>query len=272
MKILGLGAVLALVGMEGCRLPSWKLGSSQNGTHSTRKTDGLDSASSLRNAERLGEVYRVVLMRDASNRQAFGSWVDSLNQGASFDGVYRAFTHSDLYRELEKGAVPAPTAAYGRFEKWFLDLRSERKSPDPLQLRMGEPLAGVVMPDGTTESDPGGVRVVEFGKKTEVLEELDARRVFGRSSGFTLKRVLGEEVLAVIDEKRSGSPGDLSDWYARFSVRTAAEGVDFGLPQRNLADELFHREWARHAEYDALVWECLNRVHRLLNAALQPTP
>jgi hypothetical protein len=97
--------------------------------------------------------------------------------------------------------------------------------------------------------------------------------VFASSSIFTLKRVLGDEIMKLVDEK--GFVDDhaskaLQDWFGPWVVRMASYQVDFGLAQRNKPDAAFHSQWAASADSDLLRWEVLNRVHRVLNAYNRP--
>ncbi len=56
--------------------------------------------------------------------------------------------------------------------------------------------------------------------------------IFFRFSLFTLKRILGEEGMRLVTD--------------------------------------FHQEWAMGASPDRIEWEVLNRLHRVLNQALEP--
>ena len=88
---------------------------------------------------------------------------------------------------------------------------------------------------------------------------------FVDASNFTLKRVLGDEMLRLVAEK-SSDPKALQAWYGQWVVRMAGKGVDFGFPLRNKADAAFHSQWAASADPDRLKWEVLNRINRILNA------
>jgi hypothetical protein len=95
--------------------------------------------------------------------------------------------------------------------------------------------------------------------------------LFANSSIFTMKRTLGDEAMHVIAEKQAVSTQELAAWYAKWVVRLCnSYRVDFGLSLRNRPDEAFHHDWALKANSDQLVWEVLNRVHRLLNTAEFP--
>jgi hypothetical protein len=101
--------------------------------------------------------------------------------------------------------------------------------------------------------------------------EAACRAMFSRASVFTLKRVLGDALLELIDQM-SPDHAALAKWYGQWVAAMDARGVDFGLALRNRADATFHEDWALHATQDQLVWEALNRVHRLLNRLNQGAP
>jgi hypothetical protein len=148
-----------------------------------------------------------------------------------------------------------------------------------------------VQPSADALPPADGVTVIEYGKGpaaspggepaplTSPVAKPDATtlamgyaKVFVGSSIFTLKRIIGDEVQKLVALRLGkGAPADgrerLAVWYGKWVVRLAGMGVDFGLPQRLRADELFHYQWAIAATPDRLQWEMLNRLHRLLNQA-----
>lgn len=231
------------------------------------------------NAELLHEVYTVVLGREPKDRSEFGSLVDSMNQGASLEGMYNGFVHSMDYRRLEssgRGASPIALRAFGEELAVF-----EAELPSPIEYD----LQGAPVPPSLAD----GVTVIEYGKPgvpaagssavpsvrpslgpqaLAALAEKYSRQFVGTSI-FTLKRLIGEEALRVIVHKRE-YPEKLALWYSQWVVHMTARQVDFGIPQRNQADEGFHYKWALSAGEDRIVWEVLNRVHRTLNEANRP--
>src|SRR4051794_9299896 len=62
----------------------------------------LSAKNAKANAEILHEIFQVVFMHEPENHAEFGNWVDTLNQGASLEGVYNGLTHSSSYRQLEE--------------------------------------------------------------------------------------------------------------------------------------------------------------------------
>lgn len=83
-------------------------------------------------------------------------------------------------------------------------------------------------------------------------------------SVFALKRILGDEALKVIYEKKV-SHEKLCHWYANWAFRMTSKNVNFGIVLRNKPDETFHYSWAIKATDDQLTWEVLNRIHRMMN-------
>jgi len=293
MKNLAILISLALlaVGISGCQNPMdslarWALqlssksapdiqGSASQATpeHTLQPSEAAEQAK--QNAELLQEVMRVVYDRDPSNRAEFGSLVDSMNQGASIEGLYNGFTHSSEYRKLEVENPGSSRAALRFFASELARTEAELKPPTVFGPESARPLAVPEAPGDSSAGDasagsPGnpGVTEVEFGKAAESAptgDEAKYMRIFSGASIFTLKRVLGDEMLRLIAQKLK-DPKALRDWYGKWAARMCGENVDFGLPQRNLTDAAFHSKWAASADHDRLIWEVLNRVHRVLNA------
>lgn len=284
------GTALALSGcLTGCKVPTDPQGfvdrlklewnalvtvasGGRNPLKHPQPAPSVDLATTTRrNAELLVEMYRVIFRAEPADRQIFASYVDSMNQGASLEGIYNGFAHSSEYRELESKHPGASKAALDAFSEELASLEAELRAPTVFDAHSAEPLARPVDPGA------GGTEAVEFSKDTskkpapsptaQASDEIE--RVFQHASVFTLKRVLGDEALKVIAAKREKAE-DLSRWYGRFAARMAMRGVDFGVPLRNKADEAFHRQWASASGEDRLSWEVLNRVHRLMNGLDRP--
>ena len=177
------------------------------------------------NAEIFHEMFTVVFMREPKDRAEFGNWVDTLNQGASLEGVYNGLTHSEDYRRLEKVSPKAPEKLVKAFRREIGLLEAELPVPPP-------------------------------------RENLDL------ASLFILKRVLCDEALKVIASKNADNSKVLvATWYSKWAVLMTQRNVDFGISLRNRPDEAFHFKWATEVGGDQLMWEVLNRLHRVLNAA-----
>lgn len=262
---------------------------------------GLDGGAQAKmNAELLQEMYRIVLIREPKDRSEFGSLVDTLNQGASFEGIYNGFTHSSDYRQMEHANPGASPEALKVFAAELAELEAELPVQTEFTEKSALPLASTVQPglegegSGQAVAAPGseGVSVVEFGKKAEpsaasaavaspasesmtpasptpfdkAAAEPKYRQLFIGASVYTMKRVLGDEALRVVEVKRE-YPEKFALWYGKWVVRICGRDVDFGVGLRNKADEQFHYNWALKASPDRLQWEVLNRLHRVLNDA-----
>src|SRR5689334_5505606 len=53
------------------------------------------------NLELLHEMFVVLFNREPQDRGEFGSWADTLNQGASLEGVYHGLIQAEEYKKLE---------------------------------------------------------------------------------------------------------------------------------------------------------------------------
>lgn len=226
------------------------------------------------NAELLHEVYRVVFDREPRDRAEFGNLVDSMNQGASVEGMYNGFTHSVDYRKLETTGPVASPAALKHFGDELALLELELPKPtefDASEIPNAHPQdAG----DGTIsygKVPQPGVNATPTPSGSPDASTLSARytQQFVGTSIFTLKRVLGDEALRVAAFKKA-YPEKLALWYSQWVTHMSTLGVDYGIALRNRADEPFHYKWALTAGEDRIRWEILNRLHRVLNEANRP--
>lgn len=225
------------------------------------------------NAEILQEMFRVVLLRDPKDRAEFGSYVDTLNQGASLEGVYNGYTHSNDYRKLELTYSGASSEALTAFAQELAELELELPEPKMFDEKAAKPLAMPVQPG--VDIIPAKAQELKFGAQPspQPSSKWDAKaladqysKTFVGASIFTLKRLIGDEALELVTSKKD-SPEKLALWYSQWAVRKCARNVDFGLALRNKADEQFHYQWALSAGEDRIKWEVLNRLHRILNEA-----
>lgn len=247
---------------------------------------------SQRNAELLQELYRVVLVLNPSSPAAFGNWLDSLNQGATLEGVYRGFTRSQLQQQLEADRRSTATPhAVGVFSRELAQVLLAFPQMPKIDESEAKPLQAIAFP-GEAEADLGSEgmqleppREIVFrpfatptaAPSTEPRPEPSVvvgrvGAVFAGASIFTLKRVLGDWALKLIETLLELSRPQLIDWYADFAARTATLSVDFGLAPRQEPTRRFHRDWAERATEDQLRWEVLNRLHRILNDAQKLRP
>ncbi len=233
------------------------------------KLSGLFSRTSSQEGDELGqtrahalfvnELYNVVWKTKPNSPDTFKSWVHTLNEGASYEGIYRGFTRNQFYRELETRTKGAHPAALSVFLRELGRLAKSTSQPRVFAAEDGLPLAKP-MSNADLEAGSEGVNEEVFAKaaKTEAI--------FAESSPFTMARVLGEEALRVIAEQAEKGDEALYRWYGQWAADTAGVGVDFGLEQRGKKDAQFHESWAKMASRDVLVWEVLNRVHRLIHS------
>ncbi len=239
-----------------------------------------------RNSEILQEIYRVVWVVDPPSPTEFGSWLNSINQGASFEGVYNAFTHSQVQRRFESDSrSTASPAALGAFALQLARLLVEMPEMPEFTPRDARPLATMdPLDEGAPEDGsqalgkPGKMEFAPLadrpgpgaGRPARPSPEMLATSLAARFNGasiYTLKRVLGDWALKHMARLREESPERLWSWYAEYATQSAALKVDFGLRLRNDTDRSFHRSWAEKSSDDLIRWEVLNRLHRVLNAA-----
>jgi len=233
----------------------------------------VDANRTKANSELLQEVYRVVFMKDPKDRTEFGSYVDSMNQGASLEGIYNGFTHSSDFRQLETENQGSSSEALRVFSEELAAFQMDLPEASKFDERAAQPLSMPVDP-----GIPSSGETLEFGTKpfggpspspAAVDQRMLAERyikIFVGSSIFTLKRILGDEALKVMASKREYRE-KFALWYGKWVTRALSRKVDFGLELRNKPDEKFHYQWALTATEDRLQWEVLNRVHRILNEA-----
>jgi hypothetical protein len=270
--IAATGVCLSLLFLSGCEAPAWLALFPNPFKAPEARPSGapspvprltiaeVENARKRARAELLREMMLVVYMRPPKDVGEFNSYMNVLQQGASFEGLYNGFTHSSDFRVLEasnKGATPAALSVFGQE---LAALEADLPQPTEFTAASAQPLARPVMP----EAGPDHPQISP--KPVKVLTADAYSQLFVGASIFTLKRVLGDEALKVVGSKRDFT-GKLALWYSKWVVRIAERGVDFGIPARNRADEAFHYNWALTATEDQLEWEVLNRVHRVLNAA-----
>ena len=235
------------------------------------------------NSELLHEMFQVVLMREPKDRGEFGDLVDSMNQGASLEGIYNGFTHSSAYRRLEAANAGGSPEALKIFSEELAMIEAELPERTEFAANAAQPLPMPVDPGADPAARSAGV--ITFDKRPSPSPVADARgaqgvkvsvqslqeayaKNFAGASIYTIKRTLGDEALKLVQAKAANKQL-LADWYSKWVVRMCSKNVNFGIPQRNTPDEQFHKTWAIAASEDQLRWEVLNRVHRLLNEANQ---
>lgn len=243
------------------------------------------AAASRARSEILKEMIEVVEVQRPEDRESFGAWMNVLNQGADFEGIYNTLTHSERYRALERQTQNTGVLAYDAFVKEVAFLRDALRAASP-QGRKGERL-GELFPSDARPLPDQAERDRQFHPREDRPSVQDLRReqpsvhgsrhdqreaealkdlgIFRASSIFTLKRAIGTLALENLELRRADREA-LAEWYASLVLRLSVYGVDFGLKQRNDPDPAFHRAWARRAPFDRIEWEVLNRYHRVFNA------
>ncbi len=278
-----LGLLIFTLGGVGCSyIPETWIWSGATGPSGTAPVHSPEALRSRANSELLSEVYRVVFLKEPADRAWFGGFVDTMNQGASIEGIYNGWIRGSDYRLRESEKQAAPPKAVAAFARELALIESDLEHTRVFKAEDSRPpvLLGAEAPVAPSEAPTESSEAAAFGKPLDIAELPKARTavdasslaakyevLFLTSNFFTLKRVLGEEAIRLVNEK-SVKAGALPDWYATWAVALSARGVDYGLEQRNRPDFQFHRQWAEQAGADRLTWEVLNRLHRVLNSTL----
>ena len=104
----------------------------------------------------------MVYNREPSDRSEFGSLLDTLNQGASIEGLYNGFTHSSEYRKLETVNVGAKPEALQFFSSELAHTEVLLSAPTVFGEGAALPLATAVQP--AAQPDSPAVSEVSFGQ------------------------------------------------------------------------------------------------------------
>src|SRR5690606_2472697 len=106
----------------------------------------------------------------------------------------------------------------------------------------GKPLVRFEFPTGVPEKSSKAT-----SEETARVDAALYSKWFERASLPTLKRVMIEGVLARAEAEKEKGGESFREWYADRATHLATKGtelgVDFGLPQRGLADREFHSRW-----------------------------
>ena len=115
---------------------------------STRTLSPSEAAARAKqNSELLQEMFRVVYNRELTDRAQFGSYLDTLNQGASIEGIYNGFTHSSDYRNLEVANPVAKPDALAFFAGELAETELLMSQPTVFNSGSAQPLARLVTPE-----------------------------------------------------------------------------------------------------------------------------
>ena len=204
-----------------------------------------------------------------------------MNQGASIEGIYNGIVHSGDFRKLETDHPGATSMALCFFSEELARTELAMSAITDFPSTSAQPLSppveptGIEEPEGNNEIDYPGASASaspssspspssSAGKPTQQALMLKYYSDFSGASFYTLKRVLGDELLKLCTEKANDQK-ELAKWYGAWVNRVDGLKVDFGLPLRNNPDPEFHQGWAMSVSADRLRWEVLNRVHRVIN-------
>lgn len=246
---------------------------------SSEKSSELDSPRARIakvNGELFSEMVRVVFQQEKfQNLDLYTSYVNTLNQGASLQGVYNGLAHSSTFRARENEQKALSEKSLDFLASELAHVQLEMKDPLRLDEKSAAPLAPVDFPTGSlngkdveTKRSAGkpalpSLKPIELSKKYAAL--------FRPASPFTLARVVSDATL-----KRAGEVSDLElgRWYGELCNRYAETGTDFGLKPRNDASVEFHEKWFKNlvassgvnVARDRLAWEVVNRIHRVAHS------
>lgn len=204
------------------------------------------------NADFIREMFRVVMIRDVRSREEFDKYMTMMDQGGHYEGIYNGVVYAADYKEKEKGV--APVGALKAYAEITAQLMLDQKYDS---LKIKAPDSEVDAPADAAPPQPSEP------ERLSIVGDLEREAI--TKSTFTLKKLMGEQVLKTIELKKEYRE-KLATWYAHFTVALNKRNVDFGIADRNKTTEYFHYKWALDADEDRLKWECLNRIHRVMNA------
>ena len=264
------GVFLVLVCLSGCLAGCQRLSHIVHGKPKiATKTAEAPPSELMRRAQLWGEVYRVVWMKNPTPK-VFGFYFDALSEGATLEGFHNGFTHSSLYRDIEKEAPPCG-ACLKPFAKIVAQFQNEFESEVTLDETWARPMTRPVDVQYREAKVEKEIKAPPNRRIPLQKREADLERVFSKASVYNLKRVAAELAQQIVDEKTASGNESAVKWYTEFVVRMTSYGVDFGLKERNNANMKFHSSWAAWAlknDPDLFRWEVLNRVHRVIAHAM----
>jgi hypothetical protein len=212
------------------------------------------------NAQFIKELFLVVLQRDVRGEEEFLKYMNVMDQGGHYEGIYNGIVYAEEYRAKEKGV--APIGALKNYADVMAQITLDQKY-DPMKIAKAKAEGDAPQPDVPNPDKNAPAPQATEAERAKLVSEFQREGI--TKSLYALKRTLGEQVLKTIDIKKEYKE-KFATWYGRFTVYLNKKGIDFGLPERNKTDEYFHYKWALDADEDRLKWETLNRVHRLENS------
>jgi hypothetical protein len=226
-------------------------------------------------AELLAEMIRVIFFEESEmDSRFYHSWLEALEQGASYEGTYRGLVYSARYRALEDQGKPATPVALNTFVEEMVIFQKELPNPTLFnsQSAIPQPVLSLEQFEASLDEPEHEVEFVRFGngiQKNPERSKAELKQIFQQSSIYVLKRILGAEALKVIDHLEAQKEVDFSAlhrWYSEWVVSILKEGIIFDPLLRNDKSVEFHYAWARSVKSDQLRWEVLSRLHQILNA------
>ena len=211
-------------------------------------------------AEFLKELHQATLERELTTDE-FNRWMNVLDQGGSYEGIYNGVVNGAEYKDKETGAAPVGTI---KVYADIMTLLAIDAKYDPLKLRSSE-----AADKETVEPLPQQATAEE---KAALHQEFEQKAL--NKSAYALKREAGFEALRLMELKKEYKE-KFATWFGHFVLytneRAQKEGLaSFGVNGRTQGDEYYHYQWALKNSEDRVRWEVLNRIHRLINAASQP--
>ncbi len=216
------------------------------------------------NAEFIKELYLDTLQRQPTTTEST-NLMTVLDQGAHYEGVYNGIIYSEVYKVKENKLAGVSSIKYFAEIMAFIyfEKNSEIKNKNE-NINSDQELPSTVIPNSnSSNSKPIVISKDEYAKK---IDEYKQEAVNNEYSFFTLKRILGEEILKTVDLKKSYKE-KLATWYGKTVLLLNKYGIDFGIAQRNKSDETYHYRWALYNDEDRIKWELLHRVHTILNSS-----
>jgi len=112
--------------LSSCEMPSFFQEHLQRATGLIKKKNQESAAAKAqRNGEILQEMIRVIWLDEPESAEMFGEWLNSLNEGASIEGIYNGLIHNQTYRRREQSSESANVEALKAFIEMMLDLQSD---------------------------------------------------------------------------------------------------------------------------------------------------
>src|SRR5690606_26168941 len=134
-----------------------------------------------------------------------------------------------------------------RLQRILTELEKAGSEVGPIAVsgETGKALSHPSFPTGEGNFRPGGEKRRQPADFDTTRARKEYEKVFAASSLPILKRVLFDAILAFVEMgyRHPEVSGGLANEYAVSASRLAELEIDFGIPQRNRKDAVFHRDW-----------------------------